>query len=239
MSMIEDIKNFKPSDFIGSFVALVCAKRRGGKSTIIGEFINKLFEEDKLDIAILFSGTGADFDMIKKPFRYGEDEIDKLDDIIDNYSVMNEYNKIADPPNKFKLRTVVILDDLALQYKDKEFSKKLCDIAVRGRHYSYKPLSLSFIIITQKICCIPTVCRCNSDYIIFNNISSMTELDTVMNENFFLTDSSREGKKKARNFYNELVTSEPYLFIVCENHKANVTKYSDYVKKYVAMKNGK
>ena len=181
MSMIEDIKNFKPSDFVGSFVALVAAKRRGGKSTIIGEFINKLFEEDKLDIAILFSGTGADFDMIKKPFRYGEDEIDKLDDIIDNYSVMNEYNKIADPPNRFKLKTVVILDDLALQYKSKEFAEKLSNLSVRGRHYSYKPLSLSFFIITQKICCLPTVCRCNADYIMFNNISSIDRKSTRLN----------------------------------------------------------
>jgi hypothetical protein len=117
----ENIQYFNSKDFVNSHFSIVCAKRRGGKSTIIGEFINKLFEEDKLDIAILFSGTGADFDMIKKPFRYGEDEIDKLDDIIDNYSVMNEYNKIADPPNKFKLRTIVILDDLALQYKQRVF----------------------------------------------------------------------------------------------------------------------
>jgi len=230
---VEDIEYFKPCDCVSSYVMLVCAKRRGGKSTIIGDFVNKQFEADKLDVAILFTGTDADFSMIKKPFRYSAEEIDKLDDIVQNYQVMNEYNKIADPPNKFKIRTLVILDDLAMLYKSKEFSDKLCNLSVQGRHYSYKPLSLSFIIITQKICCIPTVCRCNSDYIMFNNISSMTELDTVMNENFFLTDSSREGKKRARNLYNGLITSEPYLFIVCENHRANVRNYSDYIKKYV------
>jgi len=46
-------------------------------------------------------------------------------------------------------------------------------------------------------------------------------------------DSSREGKKKARNLYNGLVTSEPYLFVVCENHKSNIREYKDYIKKYV------
>jgi hypothetical protein len=208
-------------------------KKGGKKSTIIGDFINKQFEAGKIDVAILFTGTDADFDMIKKPFRYSAEEIDKLDDIVENYQVMNEFNKIADPPNKFTVKTVVILDDLALQYKSKDFAEKLCNLSVRGRHYSYKPLSLSFIIITQKICCIPTVCRCNADYIMFNNISSMTELDTVMNENFFLLSSSREGKKKARDLYNGLITSEPYLFIICENHRANVRNYSDYIKKYV------
>jgi hypothetical protein len=230
---VEDIQYFNAKDFCGSHFSLVVARRRGGKSTIIGDFINKQFENGDIDIAILFTGTGADFPMIKKPFRYGADEIDKLDDIVENYQVMNEYNKIADPPNRFKLKTIVILDDLALQYKSKEFAEKLANLSVRGRHYSYKPLSLSFFIITQKICCLPPVCRCNADYIIFNNISSMTELDTVLNENFFLMDSSREGKKKARNLYNGLVTSEPYLFIVCENHRSNIRNYSDYVKKYV------
>ena len=230
---IEDIEYFKPSEFVNSFFSIVCAKRRGKKSTLIGDFINKQFEAGKIDVAILFTGTDADFDMIKKPFRYSAEEIDKLDDIVENYQVMNEFNKIADPPNKFTVKTVVILDDLALQYKSKDFAEKLCNLSVRGRHYSYKPLSLSFIIITQKICCIPTVCRCNADYIMFNNISSMTELDTVMNENFFLLSSSREGKKKARDLYNGLITSEPYLFIICENHRANVRNYSDYIKKYV------
>ena len=230
---VEDIEYFKPSEFVNSYFSIVCAKRRGGKSTIIGDFINKQFENGDIDVAILFTGTDADFPMIDKKFRFGANQIDKLDEIVERYEVMNEFNKIADPPNRFTVKTVVILDDLAMAYKSKEFSEKLCNLSVRGRHYSYKPLSLSFIIITQKICCIPTVCRCNSDYIMFNNISSMTELDTVMNENFFLLSSDREGKKKARNLYNGLITSEPYLFIVVENHKANIRKYSDYIKKYV------
>ena len=230
---VEDIQYFNAKNFVNSHYTIINARRRGGKSTIIGDFINKQFENGDIDVAILFTGTDADFPMIDKKFRFGADEIDKLDEIVERYEVMNEFNKIADPPNRFTVKTVVILDDLALQYKSKEFAEKLSNLSVRGRHYAYKPLSLSFFIITQKICCLPTVCRCNADYIIFNNISSMTELDTIMNENFFLMDSSREGKKKARNLYNGLVTSEPYLFVVCENHRSNIRNYSDYVKKYV------
>ncbi len=230
---VEDIQYFNPKDFVGSHFSIVCAKRRGGKSTIIGDLINKQFENESIDCAILFTGTDADFPMIDKKFRFGADQIDKLDEIVERYEVMNEFNKIADPPNRFTVKTVVILDDLALQLKSKDFAEKLSNLSVRGRHYSYKPLSLSFFIITQKICCLPTVCRCNADYIIFNNISSMTELDTVMNENFFLLSSSREGKKKARNLYNGLVTSEPFLFIVCENFRSNIREYKDYIKKYV------
>ena len=233
---MENIQYFNPKEFLGSHFSILCAKRRGGKSTLVGDFIDKQFENGDIDIAILFTGTDADFPQIRKQFRYSAEEIDKLDDIVDNYTVMNEFNKIADERDKFKLKTIVILDDLALQYKSKEFAEKLSNLSVRGRHYSYSPLSLSFYIITQKICCLPTVCRCNADYIIFNNISSMTELDTVMNENFFLMDSSRDGKKIARNLYNDLVSSEPYLFVVCENHRSNIREYSDYIKKYVVRK---
>ncbi len=53
-----------------------------------------------------------------------------------------------------------------------------------------------------------------------------------MKENFFLLSSDREGKKKARNLYNSLITSEPYLFIICENFRSNIRNYSDYIKKY-------
>ena len=235
MSLIQDIEKFNPADLVNSHFSIVCAKRRGGKSVLVEDFIRKQFNSDALDVAILFTGTDAGFPMIKKEHRFNADQIDKLDDIVNNYQIMNEFNKIAgEQKDKFKIRTLIILDDLALQYKSKEFSEKLCNLSVRGRHYSYKPLSLSFMIITQKICCLPTICRCNADYIMFNNISSMTELDTVMNENFFLKDSSRDGKKKARNLYNELVSSRPYLFIICENHRSNINEYSDYVKSYVA-----
>ena len=233
---MENIQYFNPKELVNSHFSIVCARRRGGKSTLIGDLIDKQFENGDIDIAILFTGTDADFPMIKKQFRYSAEEIDKLDDIVDNYTVMNEFNKIADERDKFKLKTIVILDDMATLFKTKEFAQKLCDLAVRGRHYSYSPLSLSFFVITQKICLIPTTCRCNSDYIIFNNISSMTELDTVMNENFFLLSSSREGKRTARNLYNELVSSEPYLFVVCENHRSNIREYSDYIKKYIVRK---
>ena len=235
MSLIQDIKKFNPADLVNSHFSICVAKRRSGKSVLVEDFIRKQFNSDALDVAILFTGTDAGFPMIKKEHRFNADQIDKLDDIVNNYQVMNEFNKIAgEQKDKFKIRTLIVLDDLALQYKSKEFSEKLCNLSVRGRHYSYKPLSLSFMIITQKICCLPTICRCNADYIMFNNISSMTELDTVMNENFFLKDSSRDGKKKARNLYNELVSSRPYLFIICENHRANIHEYSDYVKSYVA-----
>jgi hypothetical protein len=53
----EDIKYFNPSDLVNSHFSIVCAKRRGGKSTIVSDMINKQFEAGKLDSAILFTGN--------------------------------------------------------------------------------------------------------------------------------------------------------------------------------------
>ncbi len=234
---MEDIKYFNPKDLVNSHFTIVCAKRRGGKSTLIEDFLDKGFQNGDIDVAILFSGTNAGFPQIDDKYRFSGDEIDKLDDIVDNYSVMNEFNRIASPEDKFKIKTVVILDDLALEAKSKEFFNRLSSLSIRGRHYAYPPLSLSFFILTQKICCLPTTTRVNCDTILFNNISSMTELDTVLNENFYVASSTKDGKKEARKLYNELVNSEPYLFIVCENHRTNVKSYSEYIKKYRVKKN--
>ena len=78
---MENIEYFNPKQFVNSHFTIVCAKRRGGKSTLIGDFINKQFENGDIDIAILFTGTDADFPQIRKQFRYSAEEIDKLDDI--------------------------------------------------------------------------------------------------------------------------------------------------------------
>jgi len=228
---METIERLKPETIPNSSFSVVLAKRRGGKSTLVSDLVNKLYDKDKLDCVILFSGTDADFPMIDKQYRFND--IEKLSEIVDRYKIMNEYNKIADPPNKFKIRTMIILDDLLLKLKSKDF-KIIQDLAVNGRHSAYKPLCLHIVVLAQNLTSIPRLVRNNTDMIFFNNISSMKELELILDENLYLLDSSREGKKDARKLYNDLITSEDFLFIVIENYKQNVKKYKDYIKKYVA-----
>ena len=226
---METIKKFDVNTIVPSSYSVVLAKRRGGKSTLISDLVNKLYEKEKLDCCFLFSGTDADFDMIKKPYRFSD--ISKLENIVNRYKIMNEYNKIADPPNKFKVKTMVILDDLLLKLKSKDF-KIIEELAILGRHCAYHPMSLHIVIIAQSLTSIPRVVRNNLDYMFFNNISSMKELELILDEQLYLLDGSREGKKKARKLYNDLVTSQDYLFIVVENHKQNCREYCDYIKWY-------
>lgn len=229
--MISEIEYFDPKKMPTSSITVVLAKRRGGKSTLVGDLVKKLFENEKIDNAILFTGTDADFPMIEPQYRFSD--IGKLSEIVNRYKTMNDFNKIVDPPNRFKVKTMVIIDDLVLKLKGKDF-RILQDLAVNGRHVAYAPLSLQIVILAQNLTSIPRLVRNNLDYMMFNNLSSIRELELILDENMYIIDSSREGKKEARKLYNDLVKSENFLFIVIENHKQNVKTYGDYIKKYVA-----
>lgn len=226
-----NIEFFKPNSIVNSSFSVVLAKRRGGKSTLISDIAKKLFIAEKIDCCLLFSGTNSDdFPQIKKDYRF--DDISKLNEIIENYKILNEYNKIADPPNRFKIKTMIILDDLLLKLKTKDFSI-IQELSVNGRHVSYHPLSLHIVILAQNLMSIPRLVRNNLDYLITNQLSGR-ELELVLDEYFFIIDSSREGKKIARKLYQDLVSSQDFLFIVIENHRQNVRSFPEYLKKYVA-----
>ena len=230
-NLVSSIKYFKPIDMVNSSYSIILGSRRSGKSYLTEDLIKKLHKKNKLDCAILFSATNAGFECICPECRFND--IEKLHEIIDNYKVLNEYNKIVNPENKFRLKTMIILDDLVLQLKGKDF-KIIEELAVLGRHHSYAPLSLHIVILAQNLTSIPRIVRNNSDYIFFNNISSERERQIVFDENLYNIDGSITGKRNARDLYNTLVKSKDYLFVVIENHRQNIKEYADYLKIYVA-----
>ena len=224
---MENIKKFDVSSFPNSSFSIILGRRRSGKTVLAEDFIRNMCP----DCCFLFSGTDAGFNMISKENRFND--IGALNDIIQNYTAMNEYNKVADPPNKFKVKTLIVIDDLVLKLKGKEFNK-LQELSVNGRHVAYAPLCLHIMILGQNLTSFPRIVRNNVDMMIFNNISSMKELELVMDEFLYITDSSRDGKKIARKLYNDLITKEDFSFIVVENHKQNIKTYQDYIRTYVA-----
>jgi len=228
---MESIKFFKPSDMVNSSYSIILGSRRSGKSYLTEDLVKKLHKKGKIDVCCLFSATDAGFKCIDKEYRF--DDIEKLHEIVDNYKAMNEYNKIVDPANKFKVKTMVILDDLLLQLKSKDF-KIIEELAVMGRHASYPPLSLHIVVLAQSLTSIPRTVRLNCDYIFFNNISSERERQIIFDENLYVVDGSIQGKRDARALYNDLVKSQDYMFVCIENHRQNIKEYSDYIKKYVA-----
>jgi hypothetical protein len=225
---MEKILEYDINTIPNSSFNLWVAKRRSGKSVLCEYIIYKMIENNMIDLCFLFSKTDAGFKIIKdKDCRFTD--IDNLHNIIDFYRRANEYNKIVSKSKKIKLRTIIVIDDLAVELKSKSFNI-LEDLAVRGRHISYEPLSLHFHILSQSLTKVPRVVRLNADNIFLNTIPSQTELEMILNENFYILDSSRSGKQEGRQLYHDLVTKDDFVFIVIENYKQNCTCYSDYLK---------
>ena len=230
---MHDIPRFSVSSMPSSSFNIFLGKRRSGKSVLAEFLIKQMIDADMLDLVFLFSPTSAGFETVIKDTSFRFSSIDSLLDIINNYKMMNEYNKLVPKKKKIKLRTAAIIDDFAVEMKGKNF-KILDDLAVRGRHYSYEPLALHFFILSQSLTKIPRVVRLNSDILFFNAIASMRELELILDENFYVVNSSRNGKQEGRRLYESLVQSEDFNFIGIMNFRQNCTKYSDYITVYKA-----
>jgi len=229
---VNDITKFKASEMPNSSFNIFLGKRRSGKSVLAEYLLKQMLENKMVNLCYLFSPTNAGFEMIDNDSRFTD--IEQLDTILENYRAMNSYNKVAKEKDKFKIKTLIILDDCAIKMKTKEFNI-LETLSVNGRHYAYEPLSLHFFILCQSLTKIPRVVRLNVDNIFLNTIPSKIELEMVLMENFFILDSSRQATTEARQLYHKLVGTEDFQFIVVENWRQNVKVMSDYIKTYKAI----
>ncbi len=224
--------HFNINDLPNSSFNILLAKRRSGKSYLTQYIIEEMKRNNMIDCCFLFSGTGAGFERVCPPHcRF--DNIDDLDIILENYKKMNEYNKIQPKEKlKFRIRTAIILDDLAIDLKSKKFNI-IERLAVNGRHAAYKPLSLHFFILSQSLTKIPRVVRLNCDCMIFNQVSSSNELKLVCDENLYITSHDLESRRDAMSYYEGIV-NEPYSFCVVELFRNNITSLTSYIKKIKA-----
>lgn len=229
---MHDIPNFSIDEMPSSSFNLFLGKRRSGKSVLCEYMIKQMIDSKLIDMVFLFSPTNAGFKIIKDPNSRFE-TIEPLHDILENYKKINNYNKVVDKKDKVRIRTAIIIDDMAVEMKSKSMNI-LEDLAVRGRHYSYDPLSLHFFILCQSLTKVPRVCRLNCDTIFFNAIASMRELEMILDENMYVVSSSREGKREGRTLYENLVKEKDYQFIGVLNYKQNVKDYVDYLRTYTA-----
>jgi len=224
--------HFNINDLPNSSFNILLAKRRSGKSYLTEYMIEEMKRNNMIDCCFLFSGTGAGFERVCPPHcRF--DNIDELDIILENYKTMNEYNKIQPKEKlKFRIRTAIILDDLAIDLKSKKFNI-IERLAVNGRHYAYGPLSLHFFVLSQSLTKIPRVVRLNCDCMIMNQVSSSNELKLVADENLYITSHDLESKRDAMRYYEDIVM-EPYCFCVIELFRNNIKNLPDYIKKIKA-----
>jgi len=223
-----DVKCMPSSSF-----NIFLARRRSGKTVLVEYMLKQMIDANMLDLIFIFSPTDSGFNTVVKDKDFRFDTIEPLMDIINNYKLMNEYNKLVAKNKKIKLRTAIVIDDFAIELKNKKFNI-LSDLSVRGRHYSLEPLSLHFFILSQSLTKIERVVRLNCDTIFFNSISSMKELELILDEYLYIINSSRDGKREARQLYESLVQAEDFNFIGILNFRQNCNKYSDFITTYKA-----
>lgn len=237
-----NIPKFQIDELPNSFYVLVCGARRSGKTTLVENLLQQLQKDKKQRFTHIFlvSGTNAGFTpMIPKKFR--SRNMDMLDYIEDGQKKIKKFNKKQNvKKDRVKQRVCVVVDDCATSSSQ---CLKNCEslerAALNGRHWGsgngsqgdpVEGNGVSYIVLTQSLTACSRRMRLNSDAIFFNNLSSLTEAEMIMNENGFFTNTSRAGKNEGRAIYRNLVVSKPYRFICVMCCKQNKIELKDYVR---------
>jgi hypothetical protein len=242
---MEDLSsNFQSFDYKtlpNSFFLVCVASRRSGKSTSCN-YILQQFQKDrrrKFDKIFLISMTDAGFNGIPKGFRYKS--LDALRPIMDKQTMIKEYNEtVTDKRDKIKSRVCVVLDDVASGSGSESLrnSKVLEELSMNGRHIvrgQEDYMDFSVMVLSQSLTKMSRVIRLNCDILMFNALSSLTEQKLVLDECFFIFDTSRNGIAQARKIYHDLVTSKDFRFIMVENYRSNKRSHQDFVKTMDAL----
>jgi len=225
---MHDLVRYDVGELPNSSFNILLGSRRSGKTVLTEQIIRDMRKAKKLDMVFLFSPTGSGLDFIDESCRFTD--IAPLHNIIKNYNHMNDFNKkMKNKKDKFTTRTAVIIDDMASDMKGKDMQQLLTNLAIKGRHSAYAPLSLHFFILSQSLTMIPRGVRLNVDTIIFNNISSAVEKAKIFDEFLYILDSTREGKKRAQVLYDTVISSQPFQFMVCACYKSNVQDFTDFL----------
>lgn len=234
-----DISTFTSFDYKSlpnSFFLICVASRRSGKS-VSCNYILQQFQRDKkrrFDTIILISMTDAGFGGIPRGFRYSS--LSALEPILEKQAqICEDNNDIMKKEDRTRSRVCVVLDDMAsgTDVDSLRNSKTLEKLAMNGRHVCRGHediMCLSIMVLSQSLTKLSRPIRLNSDIIMFNALASLGEQRLVLDECFFLLDSSRQGVSYAREIYHKLVNSKDYRFIIVENWRANKRKHEDFIK---------
>lgn len=237
-----NIPAFDVDELPNSFFVLVCGARRSGKTTLVEHLLQQMQENKKKRFTHIFliSGTNAGFTP-QIPRKFRTRNMQHLDFIEGGQKAVKKHNKKQkNKKDMVKQRTLVIVDDCATSSGAcLKNSQALERASLNGRHWGcgngvqgdpVEGNGVSYIILTQALTACSRRMRLNSDAIFFNNLSSLTEAEMIMNENGFFTNTSRGGKNEGRAIYRELVVSKPYRFICVMCCNQNKTILSDYVR---------
>lgn len=234
----ENIKEFNVEDLPDSFFGMVVAPRRSGKSEKMMSLLERIKKTSKkFDHIFLFSQTNSGYEnQIPQTYRFRD--LQHLPYIVNKQAEVKIYNKKQDDPKKrVKSRILILLDDMIGESKGSDSLKNsgmIRKLSVNGRHLGNDGVDgngVSVFIITQAAKEIPKTIRMNTDIILSGRITSRVERQTIIEE-FSTLKSDREGMKRAYNLFDNITLSNPYRFIVIQNHIANKKREGDFIFYY-------
>lgn len=235
----ENIKEFSIEDLPDSFFGMIVAPRRSGKSEKMASLLERIKKSKtkKFDYIFLFSQTNSGYEnQIPQTYRFRN--LEHLPYIINKQAEVRAYNKKQDDPKKrVKSRILVLLDDMIGEAKGSDSLKNsgmIRKLSVNGRHLGNDGVEgngVSVFIITQAAKEIPKTIRMNTDIVLAARITSRIERQTIIEE-FTTLRSDREGMKRAYGLFDNITLSNPYRFIVVQNHIANKKREEDFIFYY-------
>ena len=235
----KNIKEFSIDDLPDSFFGMIVAPRRSGKSEKMASLLERIKKNKsrKFDYIFLFSQSNAGYeDQIPQTYRFRN--LEHLPYIVNKQAEVRAYNKKQeDPKKRVKSRILILLDDMIGESKGSDSlrnSGMIRKLSVNGRHLGNDGVEgngVSVFIITQAVKEIPKTIRMNTDLVLSGRITSRIERQTIIEE-FTTLQSDREGMKRAYNLFDNITLSNPYRFIVVQNHIANKTRESDFIFYY-------
>ena len=234
----ENIKEFDINDLPDSFFGMVVAPRRSGKSEKMMSLLERIKKSPKrFDHIFLFSQTNSGYEnQIPQTYRFRD--LQHLPYIVNKQAEVKVYNKKqTDPKKRVKSRILILLDDMIGESKGSDSLKNsgmIRKLSVNGRHLGNDGVDgngVSVFIITQAAKEIPKTIRMNTDIILSGRITSRIERQTIIEE-FSTLKSDREGMKRAYQLFDNITLSNPYRFIVIQNHIANKKQESDFIFYY-------
>ena len=234
----ENIKEFNVEDLPDSFFGMVVAPRRSGKSEKMMSLLERIKKTSKkFDHIFLFSQTNSGYEnQIPQTYRFRD--LQHLPYIVNKQAEVKIYNKKQDDPKKrVKSRILILLDDMIGESKGSDSLKNssmIRKLSVNGRHLGNDGVEgngVSVFIITQAAKEIPKTIRMNTDIILSGRITSRVERQTIIEE-FSTLKSDRLGMRRAYELFDNITLSNPFRFIVIQNHIANKKNESDFIFYY-------
>jgi len=205
-----DISDFADEVVKVPFSMCVASKRNTGKSVLLNQFIKRMVENKKVDVAIIFSNTTGlndDYPDIPKHLKqpYSEEALQRI------------INKQKGTEKGKRKELLVVFDDVLGDKKADRSSLILYCYAI-GRHINLNPILASQV--SNRVLT-PTV-KANSDYILLSRLNrqhiiNIWEAITNMEKNEFITfieDVNKDYKFACVDMTSQSNNPEEFLMVL-------------------------